>query len=174
MNTKTKILDAKQTNFTYRVASESDLEAIWNKDIKRNLSDARWVKWKGEYINYNKTGMATTFVALNGAEPIGQITLIMSPKCGAVKNRPLLCDGKTIANMNAFRIDKSYEGQGHISKLVKLAEAYAKENGFNTLTIGCEAVETRNLAIYLHFGYTKFVTSIVEDGELVLYYQKQI
>ncbi|MBQ2864608.1 MAG: N-acetyltransferase [Clostridia bacterium] len=163
-----------ETNFSYRIATMQDLETIWDKDISRNLGDDRWARWKKQYINYNQTGMATTFVAVNGFEPVGQITVLFSPECSAVKNRPYLCDGKTIANMNAFRIDKQFEGQGHISKLVKLAEAYAKEKGFNTLTIGCEAQETRNLAIYLHFGYTKFVTSLTEDNELILYYEKQL
>ena len=86
----------------------------------------------------------------------------------------MLCDGKSIANMNAFRIDEKYEGKGHISKLVKMAEQYAKEKGMKFLTIGSEAKESRNLAIYLHFGYTKFITSFVEDNELVLFYGKYI
>lgn len=76
--------------------------------------------------------------------------------------------------MNAFRIDKKYEGQGHISKLVKMAEQYAKDKGIRYLTIGSEAKESRNLAIYLHFGYTEFITSFVEDNELVLFYGKTI
>lgn len=92
----------------------------------------------------------------------------------AVKNRPMLCDGKTTANMNAFRIDKKYEGKGHISKLVKMAEQYAKDKGIRYLTIGSEAKESRNLAIYLHLGYTEFITSFVEDNELVLFYGKSI
>lgn len=119
-------------------------------------------------------GKATTFVVLDNNEPVGQITVLFSPECSAVKNRPMLCDGKTIANMNAFRIDKNYEGQGHISNLVKMAEEYAKVKGITCLTIGSEAKESRNLAIYLHFGYTKFVTSFIEDDELVLFYEKQI
>ena len=111
---------------------------------------------------------------MNDDEPIGQITVLFSPNCSAVKNRPNLCDGKTIANMNAFRIEKKYEGQGHISKLVKKAEKYAKEKGVKYLTIGSEAKESRNLGIYLHFGYTEFVTHIIEDDELILFYKKNI
>ena len=76
--------------------------------------------------------------------------------------------------MNAFRIDKEYEGKGHISKLVKMAEHYAKERGVKYLTIGSEAKESRNLAIYLHFGYSDFIMSDIEDDELVLYYGKKI
>lgn len=158
----------------YRQATISDLEKIWNKDILKNSGDSRWVHWKSQYINYNKNGLAKTFVVVNNNEPVGQITLLLSPECSAVKNRPTLCDGKNIANLNAFRIDKEFEGQGHISKLVKMAESFAKENGFKLLTIGSEAKESRNLAIYLHFGYTKFITSFIEDNKLVLFYGKEI
>ena len=160
--------------FVYRKATNKDLEKIWNKDIQNNQNDECWLRWKDQYIKYNKNGEATTFVVLDNDEPIGQITVLFSPNCSAVKNRPMLCDGKLVANMNAFRIEKKYEGQGHISKLVKMAENHAKEKGFKYLTIGSEAKESRNLGIYLHFGYTKYVTHIIEDGELILFYKKEI
>lgn len=158
----------------YRQATLEDLEKIWNKDIANNAGEDCWARWKQQYIDYNKTGKATTFVVVDNNEPIGQITVLFSPECSAVKNREMLCDGKSIANMNAFRIDKEYEGKGHISKLVKMAEQYAKEKGITFLTIGSEAKESRNLGIYLHFGYTKFITSFIEDNELVLFYGKNI
>ncbi len=160
--------------FNYRIATEEDLYKIWDKDISRNKGKDCWVRWKEQYIEYNNTGKATTFVVLDNNEPVGQITLLFSPDCSAVKNKPLLCDGKNVANMNAFRIEKKYERQGHISKLVKMAEHYAKERGFSYLTIGSEAKESRNLSIYLHFGYTEFIISYIEDDKLILYYGKKI
>lgn len=160
--------------FIYRKATIDDLNKIWNKDINKNAGDERWTRWKQQYINYNQEEKASTFVVLNDDEPIGQITVLFSTKCSAVKDKPLLCNGKTIANMNAFRIEKQHEGKGHISKLVKMAEEYAKQKGFTYLTIGSEAKESRNLAIYLHFGYTEFITSFVENGDLVLFYGKKI
>lgn len=160
--------------FSYRIATIEDLEKIWNKDIYRNKGEECWIRWKEQYIDYNQSGKATTFVVLDNNEPIGQITVLFSTECSAVKGRPMLCNGTNTANMNAFRIDKEYEGQGHISNLVKMAENYAKEKGFSYLTIGCEAKESRNLAIYLHFGYTKFITSIIEDDELILFYRKEM
>ena len=158
----------------YRQATFEDLEKIGNKDIEKNNNEECWICWKHQYIDHNKTGKAKTFVVLDDNNPIGQITILFSTECSAVKNRPMLCDGKSIENMNAFRIDEKYEGKGHISKLVKMAEQYAKEKGMKFLTIGSEAKESRNLAIYLHFGYTKFITSFVEDNELVLFYGKYI
>ena len=159
--------------FEYRLATREDLEAIWAKDIADNPGDGRWLRWRDQYLEYNELGKAATFVVLNDGDPIGQITVLFSPDCSAVKGRPMLC-GDGVANMNAFRIEKKYEGQGHISALVKMAEKYAKDKGVSYLTIGCEARETRNLAIYLHFGYTELVTSMIEDGELILYYGKRI
>ena len=111
---------------------------------------------------------------LDNEDPIGQVTILFSPNCSAVKNRPELCNGTDTANMNAFRIEKKYENQGHISKLVKMAEEFARSKGIKFLTIGSEAKESRNLAIYLHFGYTEFVTSMIEDNDLILYYKKTL
>lgn len=159
--------------FFYKIATNDDLEKIWNKNIINHLNDDRWKRWKDEYIMYNKSGMAKTFVVSNDDDPVGEITILFSPECKAVKNKNLLCNGKDIANFNAFRIEKQFENQGHISKLVKLAENFARENGIKTLTIGAEAKECRNLSIYFHFGFTKFVMSEI-DGGLILYYSKQI
>ena len=158
--------------FEYRVATIADLETIWNFNIAKNPGDERWVRWKEEYIHQHSTGMATTFVVLCDGEPIGEGTLLLSPECGAEKGRLDLVDGKTVANVNALRIRKAYEGQGHISKLMKVMETYAAESGFERLTIGVDASETRNLAIYLHWGYDRFVLSYEEDDELVLFYAK--
>lgn len=167
------VAEEESNNFVYRKATLQDLEKIWDKDILENAGDENYVRWKKQYIEYNQTNKAVTFVVLNNEEPVGQITLLLSPECSAVKNKPLLC-GEYTANMNAFRIDKKFEGQGHISKLVRMAEDYAKSIGIKYLTIGSEAKESRNLAIYLHFGYNKYITYEVYEGDLVLYYLKQI
>ncbi len=159
---------------TYRLATPQDLELIWNKNIAENPEDVRWVHWKEEYIRYNRTGMAQTYVVVCDEEPVGECTLILSPECNAVRGRLALADGKNVANINALRIAKEYEGQGHISKLMRCVEKAAKTRNIKTLTIGVEAKETRNLSIYLHWGYDRFVMSETEDDELVLYYRKEI
>ena len=161
----------------YRIATLSDLDLIWDKNIKNNPTDLRWVKWKEQFISYNKNGEEITFVCVNNNVPVGELTVLLSPKCKAVLNKPNLCNGKTIANLNALRIEKKFEGKGYISKLVKFAEQYCKQIGIKFLTIGVEALESRNLSIYLHWGYTNFVcyeVDLQEDNALVLYYQKQL
>ena len=109
-------------SFIYRKATVDDLNRIWDKDIANHPNDDRWKRWKDRYIKDNEENKCATFVVLTDDKPIGQITVLYSPECGSVAGRPLLCNGKDIANMNAFRIEKAYEGQGHISKLVKMAK----------------------------------------------------
>ena len=158
----------------YRKASPDDLERIWEMNINDNLGDPRWIAWREEAISNNLCGMSRTFVVVSDGVPVGEGTLIFSPLCSAIDGRRELADDASAANINALRIRREYEGQGHISALVRLMEFYAAQRGFTRLTIGVEAKETRNLAIYLHWGYNKFITAEVEDGELVLYYEKDL
>ena len=158
----------------YRIASRKDLEQIWEMNIADNAGDERWVGWKNQVIQDNQNGRAFTFVVTYDGSPIGEGTLILSPECGAINGRMHLADNKNIVNINALRIRKEHEGKGYISTLVQTIERYAAQNNYKCLTIGVEAKETRNLAIYLHWGYNIYVTSEIEDGELVLYYAKNI
>lgn len=158
-----------------RKAEPGDLECIWDMNIADNPGDSRWINWKYEYISYNQNGKAVTFTVLHNGEPIGEGSLLFSPECGAIGGRTELADGKTVANINALRIRKEYEGKGYVSSLIPIMENCASDMGYSRLTIGVEANETRNLAIYLHWGYDRFVTAgMEEEGILVLYYGKEL
>lgn len=157
-----------------RKATLEDLESLWNQNIAENPGDSRWVSWKEKFIAYNQNGQGQTFAVLCDGHPVGEGTLLFSPACSAIAGRTELADHRTVANINALRIRKEYEGKGHISALVRLMEQYAAENGYTRLTIGVEAQETRNLGIYLHWGYNRLVHAETEDGVLVLYYAKDL
>lgn len=160
--------------FDYKIASIDELRSVWEKNIADNPGDVRWQLWRDIYIGYNEKQMATTFIVTADSVPVGEGTLIQSPECGAAKDRPEIADGRVVANINALRIDKRYEGQHHISRLVRLMESHARALGYERMTIGVEAKESRNLAIYLHWGYTRLVRWDIEDDELVLYYEKRL
>ena len=106
-------------------------------------------------------------IAINDAEDA-------VPLCKALAGRCVLADGKTTANINALRIEKQYEGQGHISKLMKAAEEYAASLGYKYLTIGVTSTHTRTKAIYQHFGYTHLLFNELDEGDIVEYYRKEI
>ena len=160
--------------YAYRPATMDDLNRIWEKNIRANEDDPRWHVWREEYIGYNRSGAARTYVVLCDAEPVGEGTLLVSPECGAIAGRTALADARQTVNINALRIEKPHEGQGHISALVRLMEADAARMGYARLTIGVEEKEKRNQAIYRHWGYDRLILTAVEDGETVCYYEKDI
>ncbi|MDD4111386.1 MAG: GNAT family N-acetyltransferase [Clostridia bacterium] len=161
--------------YNYRLATIEDLNNVWDKEIKQNSDDKRYIEWKKTFIKNNVENKCKSFVISQGNKIIGQGTLILSSDCFDQKGRSSLCNGKDKGNISALRIDKEYEGQGHISKLIKVIENYAKQIGLTYLTIGAEAKESRNLSIYLHWGYNKFLMyEIDKSNSLILFYGKKI
>ncbi|MBR5742843.1 MAG: GNAT family N-acetyltransferase [Clostridia bacterium] len=160
--------------FSVRIAGERELAILWEKNVRRHPGDLRWVEWREEYIGYNRTGEAVTFAVMRGDEPVGEGTLLFSPACRAIGGNPALADGKRVVNLNALRIEKPYEGQGHVSQMVKEMEREAVRRGYRVITIGVDESELRNRAIYRHWGFDRFLFFEVEDGERVLYYEKTL
>ena len=145
-----------------RKATREDLEALWNRNIAENPGEECWLRWKRQFIADNESGAAATFAVIADGQPVGEGTLLFSPECRAIRGRLQLADGKNTANINALRIRKEYEGRGYVSALVKEMERYAASQGYTRITIGAEAAESRNLAIYLHWGYDRF---LITEGE---------
>lgn len=161
-------------NVQYRKATRSDLERLWERSIRENPGDPRYLRWRDQFIADNASGAAATFAVVIDGEPVGEGTLLFSPDCRAIRGRTCLADGKTTVNINALRIRKEFEGQGHISRLVQLMETHARRLGFRCITIGVEENETRNRAIYSHWRYVNLVMEENQDGERVLYYAKEL
>lgn len=107
-------------------------------------------------------------------DPVGQATLVLLKDVIDTEIKDILCNDRDTAYISTVRIEKQFEAQGHISKLFKLMEKTAADMDIKYLTIGCEATMTRNLAIYLHFGYTEYQTSITDDGDLILFFRKAL
>lgn len=159
----------------YRKATLEDLNRVWDYQMAQNPDEPRNQRWRDSFISRNLQNRAATYVAVYDGEPVGEVTLdYFADGYGNPELRPLLADGTTTSYVTALRIRKEYEGKGYISGLMACMETCAKEMGFTHLTIGVEAAETRNISIYLHWGYTQFINSEVDCGELVLFYQKTL
>ena len=159
----------------YRKATFHDLERVWDYNMAMNPDEPRMKRWKESYITRNQEGRAATYVAVIDGEPVGEVTLDFHAEAyGNPETRKFLADGSTRAYVTALRIRKEFEGNGYVSGLMRFMEDAAREMGYTSLSIGVEAAETRNLAIYLHWGYNKFLTSELDGGELVLFYAKTL
>ena len=159
----------------YRKATLDDLERVWNYNMVMNPDEPRMQRWKESYITRNLEGRAATYVVVIDGEPVGEVTLDYQAEAyGNADLRKFLADGSRTGYVTALRIRKEFEGKGYVSALMRHMETAASEGGFTTLTIGVEAAETRNLAMYLHWGYDKYVTAELDGGELVLFYAKKL
>ena len=157
-----------------RKATMTDLEYLWDRNIAENPGEECWIRWKKQFIADNRSGAAATFALIVDDIPVGEATLLFSPECRAIRGRLELADGHSVTNINALRIIPEHQGKGYASALIREMEAYARNAGYLRITIGVDAVETGNLATYLHWGYTRFLMSEGEGMELVLYFGKDL
>ena len=79
----------------------------------------------------------------------------------------------------AFRTVKPYRGQGWFSKLMDFMLKDLKQKGYTKAVVGVEPDETRNKAIYHHWGFTEYIhtgTETYPDGTIISveFYGKQL
>ncbi len=153
----------------YRIATRADFDALWDRNQRENPHEPMWPVWRQRFRERIDRGQAITFCVVLDGDPVGEGTLELN-----TGKDSRLCDGKNNAYLAALRIRKEFEGQGHISRLVKMMEDRARVLGYQRITIGVEAQETRNRAIYTHWGYVNLIMEENQDGEQVLYYAKKL
>ena len=166
-----------------KVATIQEMEQKWNYEIQNHPNDNRWIIWKETAINNAKNGNRVCFHALLDGEIIAECTAIVSKEDTGLENKEFVDD--TSFYLEAFRVVKKYEGQGYFSKLYRFMEEFLIKRGAKRLILGVEPTETRNMQIYIHYGFTNFLCTKKEtypprtEGEspeeiTVNYYSKEI
>ena len=153
----------------YRIATEAEFHALWDRNMQLDPEEPMWPIWRQRFRSRIDLGQAITFAVVIDGEPVGEGTLELN-----TGKDPRLCDGRTNVYLAALRIRPEFEGQGHISRLVRTMETHARNLGFQRITIGVEENAARNRGIYTHWGYVTPVMEITEDGEKVLYFAKEL
>lgn len=163
-------------NYKCVIASKSQIIEKWDEEIKKHNYSEEWKIYKEQSLSNMDT--RTVYMGLLDGKIITEATAIISGKDKCIENKDDLVDnGK--AYLSAFRTNKEYENQGYFSKLYKFMENDLKKRGFNSLTLGVEPCETRNIQIYLKWGFSKYIKTDYEyypNGEKILvnYYEKVI
>ncbi len=152
----------------YKIASVEELTAIWDKDIRDNPHDTRYIRWKQTFMEHNADGACVTFVAVDGIEPVAQLTLLLKYTPAMFSMRAYTENGS--GYVMAVRIEQRYEGQGHIGALFRCMQAHARTLGLRRLIIGVETREARTLAIYRHLGFDRCIGC----GDDILWLEKTI
>ena len=132
-------------------ATPDKLKEIWDYNIADNPDDPRWIRWGQQAMEDNRTGRTKTFLILCDGEPVGEGTLIFDPSCSAIDGRLSLADGRTVTNVNALRIRKEYENQGHVSAMMKKMEQ----------SISAKMTNSREISLPMFIGSGKTKQSSV-------------
>lgn len=157
--------------FTYSIASIDDLRILFNKRLIERNYDLEYKACLDLYLSDFINGKSIIFVAKRYDEPIGSINLEF---CQLPNIDKSYVPNKKYCYLSTFKIEKIYEGQGHISKLVKLAENLAEDLGYTFSVISCNENNQRAKSIYKHFGYTRVVKREYINKSNILYLCKTL
>ncbi len=170
-------------NFEIRIATISEIQEKWNYEIKNHPDDNRWMIWRNVAIANVKRGNRLCFYGFLNDEIIAEGTAVISQNDTGLENKEFVFNDA--AYIEAFRVNKEHRGKGYFSRLFCFMEKHLQGLGFKNLILGVEPDETRNLEIYKHLGFDKFLAEKIEkyppkkegeEGEeyLVHYYLKEI
>lgn len=148
----------------------------WDEEIKKHNNSENWIKFKEKSLrNLNNR---IVYMGILNDRIITESTAIISSNDLDMQNKDNLI-GDKVAYLTAFRTNKEYENKGYFSKLYKFMEKDLKNRGFESLTLGVEPSETRNIKIYFKWGFINYIKSDYEyysenDKILVNYYKKKL
>lgn len=139
-----------------RPAKIEEITQWWENEIAKNPNDQSLIVWKARFIEENANGKRKTFFAFDeSGTVIGQVTLLFESK-----DKLMTGDGK--AELIKLEVAENHRGEGIATKIYLTAKSYARDQGVDTLTIGVEPSEIRNMQIYFHWGFTTFLQCITE------------
>lgn len=157
----------------YRIATVDEVAKQFDWLIDTHENKEQWQEWKNCFIRRINNG---TYVPYYGF--IGDTCICEAYAVYKTTNIPELTENNKIY-FTAFRTRPEYRNQGYFSKLYRFMLDDLQKKGYNTFTIGVESTELENKLRYTHWGFTKYITSEVDeysDGSMhiIEYYEKVI
>ena len=122
--------------------------------LKRLFPDNEdmWIKYKKKRLEQLKKQEIDVFIIEEDEKTIGEIT---------VNYRNNTLETETIPNrrvyLEAFRVDKKYQGQGLGQKLINYCIEYLTNKGYTEFTIGVEDDNEIAKHIYFKLGFNKAI-----------------
>lgn len=139
-----------------RIATEKELENWWDGKIEQNPNDNSYRVWKDAFVKGNKIGERKTFFVFDHGKYIGQGTIVLKGQ-----DKDMIGSGR--AEIIKLEIIPEQRGKGVATKIYNEIKDFAKQNGIDTLTIGVEPCEIKNMQIYFHWGFTDFIKVTTEE-----------
>ena len=115
-------------------------------------NEEMWIKYKNKRLQQFEKQEIDVFVIENNENIIGEIT---------VNYKSNQLETETIPNrrvyLEAFRVDKKYQGQGLGQKLINYCTDYLENIGYIEFTIGVEDDNKIAKHIYFKLGFTNAI-----------------
>ena len=160
-----------------KVASPDEMERKWDYEISRNADDREnWTIWKEEALANLREGKAIPYYGILDGSIICEATAVIDPD--SAQNSEGLIDGHT-AYLCAFRTNEPFRGRGYFSELFRFMMNDLRDRGYTRVSLGVEPADTKNKAIYMHYGFTGYIKTETEkypDGTVICveYYAKDL
>ncbi len=166
-----------QDDYICKIATVQELDARWDVLVERYGGETdNWLIWRKGARADLLAGDAIVYFGLLGGRIICEATAMLNP--AAVEESDGLVDEKT-AYLKAFRTDEPYQGQGYFSRLFRFMLDDLTKRGYTRVTLGVEPTETKNKAMYAHYGFREYIKTTREaypDGTPVVveYYARPL
>ncbi len=126
----------------------------------KHYTDSKYVKT--EFENLVKNGTLISFYAFYHKLFIGKAYLVVKLKDLQV------ADGQRVAYLCNFEVKRLWQNKGVGTKMLHTVMAYAKQNGFEKLTLAVNEANERNMHLYSKAGFRTKIKTI--DTDLLFFY----
>ncbi len=157
--------------YTYSIATVDDIRILLNKWEKVRGAESNYKRYLDMYFNDYISGRSIFFVVKDDLNPVGSIILEF---CELDDISVSYVSKEKYCFLSTFKIEKPYEGHGHISKLTKMAENVASKMGYTYAIISVEESNQRAKSIYTHFGYKEVISHKQEYGRNIIFLGKKL
>ena len=164
-------------HFICKIASLREMDVKWEYEIAHSGTDREnWIVWKKRNVENFKQGYILPYYGILDGKIICEATAMLHPK--VVQNSDGLVGSHTVY-LSAFRTVSEFQGKGYFSTLFHFMTKDLRRKGFTRATLGVEPSDSKNKAIYTHYGFTEYIKSDKEsypDGTVidVEYYAKAL
>ena len=118
--------------------------------------------WRNNIIQDATSKKSITYYGIMNGEVVSEATASISQESFYVKDSKQLID-QDMAYLSAFMTNKEYRNNGFFSRLFQYMIEDLKKKGYTKFTIGVKKDDYLNKSIYLKYGFTKFIKSLIME-----------
>ena len=149
-------IDTLSSGYICKISSLEQIDIRWEYEINNHTNPEKLIGWKERMIQDVLSNKSITYYGILDGVIISEATASIDKDSCFVKDSKYLIDDNT-AYLSAFRTNEECRNQGFFSILFNYMIKDLRQRGFTQYTIGVEKNDYLNKAIYLKYGFTKYI-----------------